>query len=93
MTTDRRMQQVKGRRAHVIEELPRVSSKREELGRSIGVPGVARGVAVEGLDDGHDEGGGDEAEEVVVDEGEVLRSVVQDLPSSETERKEESHKA
>lgn len=58
---------------HVVNEVTTVSSQGKQF-----VTEERRGVAVDGLNEGHDEGRGDETNPLVVDEGERFGTETED---------------
>lgn len=72
---------------HIVPEETRVSTNSEKLLLLISL--VTVGLNPESLADGHDEGGSDESEVVVVEEGEGFGSGVDDSTSGESEGKKE----
>jgi len=75
------------RTTHIVPEEARVSTHGKQLLLLISL--VAVGLNPESLNDGHDEGGGDESEVVVVEEGEGFGSSMDDSTSGESESEEE----
>ena len=69
---------------HVINEVPAVPSQGKQL-----VTEERRGVAPDGLNEGHNEGRGDETEPLVVEEGERFRTETKDDTRSYSHSQEE----
>lgn len=69
---------------HVVNEVTAVSSQSKQL-----VAEERRGVTEDGLNDGHDEGRGDETDPLVVEECELFGTETSDETRSHTHGEEE----